>query len=81
MCLKKNIITAADVVDHVVPHKGDEKLFWFGELQSLCHTHHSSNKQLAELGIEKNFVNDIGDDGWPTDPDHPVYGGTPPQKR
>ena len=79
MCLKKNIVTPADVADHIIPHKGDPKLFYFGELQSLCHTHHSGEKALAERGIEKNYMNTIGIDGWPTDGDHPVYQETPPR--
>jgi 5-methylcytosine-specific restriction protein A len=27
-CLKKGIATPATVVDHIVPHRGDPKLFW-----------------------------------------------------
>ncbi|HEV7344279.1 MAG TPA: HNH endonuclease [Devosia sp.] len=35
-CLREGRITAATVADHVEPHRGDEDLFWNGELQSLC---------------------------------------------
>ena len=38
----------ATVADHVVPHKGDYALFWFGALQSLCAHCHSSKKQRIE---------------------------------
>jgi len=36
------------LVDHVIPHRGDAGLFWFGELQSLCKHCHDSKKQRAE---------------------------------
>ncbi len=58
----------ADVADHVIPHKGDEQLFWFGELQSLCKPHHDGTKQQQEL---RGFSSDIGNDGFPIDDQHP----------
>lgn len=40
-CLKENIITTATIVDHIVPHKGDRKLFWDrSNWQPLCKKHH-----------------------------------------
>lgn len=42
-------VTAAGVVDHKTPHKGDEALFFDEEnLQSLCKTCHDSSKQIQE---------------------------------
>jgi 5-methylcytosine-specific restriction endonuclease McrA len=42
-CLERGIVTAANVVDHVVPHKGDWTAFVTGKLQSLCeHCHNFS---------------------------------------
>ena len=38
----------ATVADHVVPHRGDHGLFWFGALQSLCKPCHDSKKQRIE---------------------------------
>ena len=38
----------ATVADHVVPHRGDPGLFWFGELQSLCTDCHDGKKQRQE---------------------------------
>lgn len=38
----------ATVADHVVPHREDYGLFWFGALQSLCKSCHDSKKQRAE---------------------------------
>lgn len=69
MCEEHGVVTLADVADHVIPHNGDEQLFWFGKLQSLCYSHHNSTKQQIE---NKGYVNDIGVDGWPVDPAHPV---------
>lgn len=38
-----------NVVDHIIPHHGDQKLFWdFSNIQTLCATHHSSDKQKEE---------------------------------
>ena len=35
-------LTAAEVVDHIIPHRGDEALFWAaGNLQALCVHHHN----------------------------------------
>ena len=40
-CLKSKIITPATVVDHIVPHRGDKRLFWDQQnWQSLCKEHH-----------------------------------------
>lgn len=41
-------IVIATVADHVVPHREDPRLFWHGELQSLCASCHSSVKQREE---------------------------------
>lgn len=39
----------ATVVDHIVPHKGDMKLFWDRKnWQALCASCHSSRKQREE---------------------------------
>jgi 5-methylcytosine-specific restriction enzyme A len=73
MCAAQGITMAAEVVDHIVPHRGDWKLFWTGEVQSLCKPHHDSAKRYIE---QRGYSNEIGEDGWPTDPQHPVYGGT-----
>jgi 5-methylcytosine-specific restriction enzyme A len=63
MCLEQSgVYTAATVADHVTPHRGNAQQFWHGRLQSLCASHHSRDKQLAEhnhplLGVDA--------DGWP----------------
>ena len=36
-CLKENKLTPATVVDHIIPHRGDKKLFWDeNNWQPLC---------------------------------------------
>lgn len=36
-CMKQNRLTAATVVDHIIPHRGDMKLFWDrNNWQPLC---------------------------------------------
>ena len=71
MCQKVGVITAADTVDHIVPHKGDVNLFWSRDnLQALCSSHHSSQKQSEERG---GSGHDTACDmnGDPVDVDHP----------
>lgn len=42
-------VTAAGVVDHIVPHRGDRKLFWSrSNWQALCKPHHDREKQREE---------------------------------
>jgi 5-methylcytosine-specific restriction enzyme A len=62
MCSQEGRITAASVVDHIKPHKGDQQLFWDpSNWQALCKPHHDSHKQRQERG----GIQIIGDDGWP----------------
>lgn len=57
------------VVDHIVPHRGDQHLFWSkSNWQPLCHDDHDIVKQREEHGHEAQG-NDIT--GRPTSPDHP----------
>jgi 5-methylcytosine-specific restriction enzyme A len=69
MCKAEGKYVQAAVVDHIIPHKGNQELFWDeSNWQSLCKPCHDSRKQSAErLGYDKN----IGTDGMPTDPKHP----------
>ncbi len=51
MCQARGRVTAAEVVDHITPHKGDLSLFWdAGNWQSLCRPHHDSTKRRIEHG-------------------------------
>lgn len=49
-CAARGEVAAAEVVDHVVPHRGDDKLFWRrSNWQSLCKPCHD-RKTAAEDG-------------------------------
>lgn len=50
-CGKLEGDTSKLVADHVLPHRGDEKLFWDGDLTTLCATCHSGAKQREERGL------------------------------
>ena len=69
-CAELGRVTPATIVDHIEPHKGDVNKFWLGKLQSLCDSCHKSTKAFLELN---GYRLDIGLDGWPLDPRHPVY--------
>ncbi len=47
-CEAQGKAVAATVVDHVIPHKGNEAAFWGGELQSLCTRHHNEKTGRGE---------------------------------
>ncbi|MFN3661243.1 HNH endonuclease [Yoonia sp.] len=50
-CSSFDIVTAAVHVDHVIPHKGDSKLFYdAANLQSLCHGCHSVKTKAEQRG-------------------------------
>lgn len=52
-CLRANIYEPATDVDHVIPHRGDEKLFWSSPLQSLCKICHSRKTAGEVFGKNK----------------------------
>lgn len=48
-CEKRDVLTLAAVVDHVIPHRGDERLFWDeGNWSALCASCHST-KTIGEV--------------------------------
>ncbi|WP_285082717.1 HNH endonuclease [Kingella kingae] len=48
-CQRAGKITPANVVDHIVPHQGNQNLFWDNSnWQALCSRCHSSVKQKLE---------------------------------
>ncbi len=50
-CEGIGIATAGEVVDHIIPHKGDPELFWDqSNWQPLCKWHHDSHKKALEMG-------------------------------
>ncbi len=49
VCLKEGRIEAATTVDHIVPHRGDWRLFWDeNNWQSLCKRHHDEKTARGE---------------------------------
>lgn len=49
MCCKANsVIKAAELVDHIVPHKGDQRFWDPANWQSLCDRCHKTIKQALE---------------------------------
>lgn len=63
ICQAQNHVRAATVVDHIIPHRGDQELFWDRtNWQPLCAEHHNRTKQRQELGTAPQA---IGVDGWP----------------
>lgn len=48
-CEKNGLKTLATDVDHIVPHRGDQKLFWDkSNWQPLCHSCHSKKTQKED---------------------------------
>jgi 5-methylcytosine-specific restriction endonuclease McrA len=64
MCAAAGRVTPATVADHVIPHRGNETLFWEGELQSLCAPHHDATKQRIEA---RGYEHGCDEQGWPID--------------
>ena len=70
MCNVAGRVAAATIVDHIVPHKGDQRLFndtnnW----QSLCKPCHDRHKQRIESRGYDNTVDPST--GLYRDPKHP----------
>lgn len=48
-CQAEGRVEVATVVDHRIPHRGNQALFWDrGNWDALCTTHHSRDKQREE---------------------------------
>lgn len=48
-CAADGLTVAGNVVDHIVPHRGDVGLFWdFANTQTLCKPCHDGRKQAEE---------------------------------
>lgn len=74
-CAKEGLIVRATVADHVIPHRGDMRLFWdSSNWQALCTNHHSSWKQQRE---KSGFSTRVHPSGLPVDREHPFYAGAP----
>jgi 5-methylcytosine-specific restriction endonuclease McrA len=73
MCRQAGHTTAARIVDHIRPHRGDAVLFWDQQnWQPLCKQHHDSAKQrLEKSGNASAMLSGVDSSGKPTHPDHP----------
>ena len=55
-CYEEGHITMATVVDHIVPHRGDQKLFWDrSNWQPLCEHHHNVKTMTEDRFKEYRF--------------------------
>ena len=54
-CMAGGRVTPTFAVDHIVPHRGDQRLFWdVSNWQALCEEHHnakSSRERLARTHV------------------------------
>lgn len=58
-CEAAGLIVAAELVDHVEPHKGDSDKFWdTSKWQSSCRWHHDVVKQRLELMWSRGAISD-----------------------
>lgn len=68
MCKQRDQVKAATVADHVIPHKGDERLFFDeNNLQSLCDDDHTITKARQE---HRGHLQGCDASGLPLDPNH-----------
>jgi 5-methylcytosine-specific restriction protein A len=52
ICAAKGYVKMANVVDHIIPHKGDKALFYdFDNLQSLCTRCHNRKTAREDGGF------------------------------
>lgn len=50
-CLEDGRHELANVVDHIIPHKGDKELFWDeSNWQPLCKRHHDQKTITTDMG-------------------------------
>jgi 5-methylcytosine-specific restriction protein A len=69
--LKRGQAVAANVVNHLRPHRGDRLLFLNpANLESVCKACHDGEIQQQE---KRGHSSRAGADGWPVDKRHPLY--------
>lgn len=58
-CRANGLIVACEVVDHIQPHRGDQRLFWDpANWQALCHRCHNHIKSRIEQKWDAGRVPD-----------------------
>ncbi len=71
MCDARGVVSAAVIVDHIKPHKGDAVLFWDEDnWQGLCVTDANSVKQAQE---RSGYLRGADATGMPLDVQHPWH--------
>lgn len=57
-CERNGRVTAATVVDHIIPHKGDYNLFWDSEhnWQSMCKPDHDAKTAREDGGFGRTLA-------------------------
>jgi 5-methylcytosine-specific restriction protein A len=56
-CARQGRTTMADLVDHIVPAKGDQKLFWDSEnWQALCSACHNRKTNSRDGGFGNRII-------------------------
>ena len=60
-CQRSGRYTKAEVVDHIVPHRGDRTLFWDpSNLQSLCKKCHDEKTGKEDTIMEYKYIRKTG---------------------
>ena len=73
MCAARGDVTPATEVDHIVAIKrGGDAFPGLDGLQSLCRSCHSRKTAAIDCDNSQGYFSDIGADGWPLDPSHPL---------
>jgi 5-methylcytosine-specific restriction protein A len=68
MCAARGATTAANEVDHIIPHKGNQDLFWReSNWQPLCKTCHSAKTRSEQTGKP---IKGTDANGYPIDPEY-----------
>lgn len=56
-CLVLGVQRPPDVVDHIVPHRGNHSLFWSqNNWQACCNWHHTAIKPILERRYEQGKI-------------------------
>ncbi|MHA6481074.1 HNH endonuclease [Paenibacillus sp. strain BS8-2] len=51
-CINAGRVEASTVVDHIIPHRGDQVLFWLrSNWQALCKAHHDAKTAREDGGF------------------------------
>jgi 5-methylcytosine-specific restriction enzyme A len=58
-CEKEGVVKLAEVVDHIIPHRGDSGLFWDSKnnWQPLCKRHHDVKTASEDGGFNNKIIN------------------------